>query len=129
MTHSRARLYTTLNELHKPDVYSLLLFTLFKLRSTPEYSTLSELSYALDHRSLLNFLTLFGGTTIRVPTLRELKLVLYALDAYRKVTFEDEGFTRILKDLSGEFTAQEITEAYQKISEVVKDYDFQRDPQ
>ena len=127
--NKKVRLYTTLNELHKPDVYSLLLFTLFKLKDSPEYSTLSELSYTLDHNNLLNFLALFGGTTIKVPTIRELKLVLYALDAYRKVNFEDEGFTRVIKDLVGEFTAQEITEAYQTISEVVKDYEFQRDPQ
>lgn len=128
MTNKRVKLYTTLNELHKPDVYSLLLFTLFKLKDAPEYSTLSELSYTLDHNNLINFLSLFGGTTIKVPTIRELKLVLYALDAYKKVNFEDEGFTRVIKDLAGEFTAQEITEAYQKISEVVKDYEFKREP-
>lgn len=129
MTNRRVKLYTTLNEIHKPDVYSLLLFTLFKLKEDPNYITLSELSYTLDHNNLINFLSIFGGTTIKVPTVRELKLLLYALDAYRKVTFEEESFTRVVKDLQGEFTAQEITEAYQHISEVVQDYEFQRNPQ
>ena len=65
-----------LDSLKVTDIYSLILFTLYKLKDIPEYSTLSELAYILDKKSLLNFFEYFGGTTITIPTLKDFKLVI-----------------------------------------------------
>ena len=52
---------TALDSLDKDDIYSLMLFALYKLRDMPEYLALSELCYVLDGSNLPKFLTYFGG--------------------------------------------------------------------
>ena len=42
-----------LNNLKTTDLFSLLLFVLYKIRDIEEYSTISELAYILDKESLL----------------------------------------------------------------------------
>ena len=68
--------------LKETDIYSLMLFAMFKLRDIPEYSSLSELVYILDKDSLLKLCEYFGGTTIKIPTIEELETLLYALTIY-----------------------------------------------
>ena len=53
-----------LNRLNKTDVYSMLLFIIYKMRELPEYSTLSELIYVLDNENFIKFLNYYGGKTI-----------------------------------------------------------------
>ena len=60
---------SNLNTLKERDVYSLLLFCLYKLSDIPEYSSLSELVYVMDKKNFLNFCEYFGGQTIKVPTI------------------------------------------------------------
>ena len=43
-----------LAKLKDSDIYSLIMFALFKIRDIPEYSAISELSYLLDKKNLLN---------------------------------------------------------------------------
>lgn len=64
------------------DIYSLILFALFKLRDIPDYLVLSELVYILDKDSLLKLCEYFGGTTIHIPTIDELESLLYSLLLY-----------------------------------------------
>ena len=63
-----------LNKLTDSDIYSLILFALYKMNETNEYSSLSELSYLLDKESLLKLCEFYGGTTIRIPTINELEI-------------------------------------------------------
>ena len=58
-----------LNQLKETDVYSMLLFVLYKMRGIEEYSILSELAYILDKKNLLNLCEYFGGLTIKIPTI------------------------------------------------------------
>ena len=58
-----------LQKLHEPDIWSLLLFVLFKIKDIPEYSGISELAYILDRKNLLKLCEYFGGTTITMPTI------------------------------------------------------------
>ena len=44
------------------DIYSLILFALFKLRDIPDYLVLSELVYVLDKDNLLKLCEYFGGS-------------------------------------------------------------------
>jgi len=67
------------------DIYSLILFALFKLRDIPDYLVLSELIYVLDKDSMLKLCEYFGGTTIHIPTIDELESILYSLLLYQYV--------------------------------------------
>ena len=85
------------------------------------------MAYILDGDSLSKFLTYFGGMTIKVPELRELRLVVQALLLYQYVNLEKGDFDDALKVLSDEFTEQEIKNMYNKVVEVVENYEFHRD--
>lgn len=116
-----------LNELSKDDIYSLLLFTLYKMRDIPEYLTLTELSYIIDGESLNRFLSYFGGMTLTIPKSRDLRLVVKALMLYQYVNIEKESFEEALKAVSvDEFSIDEVKEAYTKIVEVISNYEFKR---
>lgn len=126
-TNRRVKLYSNLRDLNKPDVYSILLFALFNLKEDPSYTALCELFYILNRDDLINFLSLYGGTTLKVPTVRDLKLALNGLEIYRRVNLEEESLNPVLKDYVGEFTNQELLEMYKAIAGAVDKYDFHRD--
>lgn len=110
------------------DVYSFILFALYKMSDLPEYATLSELVYTMDRKSLFNFLECFGGTTIRVPTTRELKLVVNALLVYKLVNIEGKDLNAVIRTLDTQgFQISDILNVYKDISELLKDYTFTRE--
>ena len=121
------KIVESLNALSKTDIYSLMLFTLYKMQDLPEYSTLSELCYILDGDNLSKFLSYFGGMTIKVPTLREMRLLVQALLLYQYVNIEEGDYNDALKALADEFSEEEIKTVYDKIVEVIRDYDFRRE--
>ena len=73
------RIVESLNALDKTDIYSLMLFTLYKIQDLPQYSTLSELCYILDSSNLVKFLSYYGGMTITIPKLKDLRLVQFPI--------------------------------------------------
>ena len=121
------KIVDALNALNKTDIYSLMLFTLYKMKEVPEYSTLSELCYVLDGDNLSKFLSYFGGMTITIPTLSEMRLLVQALLLYQYVNIEEGEFNEALKALADEFTEDQIKEVYDKVVEVIRDYDFRRE--
>ena len=122
------RIVETLDNLNKNDIYSMLLFTLFKLKDDPKYSTLSELCYVLDGKNLPQFLKYYGGLTITIPTLRDLRLVTQGLLLYQYANLEEEvDFKKALDAVCGdEFTADEVKEVYSRIIDVINNYNFDR---
>ena len=78
-----------LNNLKSTNIYSLMLFAMYKLINIPEYSTLSELVYILNKDDFLNLCEYFGGTTIKIPTIHELKSLTYALLLYQYVNIDN----------------------------------------
>lgn len=128
MTKKRTtKIVESLNALNKTDVYSLLLFSLYKMHDLPEYSTLSELCYILDGDNLSKFLSYFGGMTIKVPTLRDMRLLVQSLLLYQYVNIEEGDYNEAIKALVDEFSEEELKTTYDKIVEVTKNYDFRRD--
>lgn len=116
-----------LNSLNKDDIYSIMLFTLYKVKDIPDYLTLSELAYVLDSENLTKFLSYFGGMTLTVPKLKDLRLVLKGLTLYQYVNVEGGDFEDSLKALAGdEFSSEDIKNIYVKIVEVISNYDFSR---
>lgn len=113
-----------INTLKEKDIYSILLYGIYKLTSDPEYSTISELIYTLDRDSFLNLCATFGGCTVKIPTLDELKLFTSALLVYQLVNFEHKSFNDAFKstglDSSNKKTLMGI---YDVLKEVLEQYE------
>lgn len=117
-----------LNSMELTDVYSLILFAIFKLKEIPEYSSLSELAYVLDGKHLFNFLEYFGGTTITIPTLAEFKVVVEALLLYQYVNIEGIEYNQAIKLLSitDDISLKDIKNCYNTVVDLLNKYDFRR---
>ena len=114
-----------LQSMQMTDVYSLLLFALFKIKEVPEYSTLSELSYILDGEYLFKFLEYFGGKTIKVPTLAEFKVVVESLLLYQYVNLEGIAFNQAIKLLdTAEINIKDIKTCYAQMVDLLNTYTF-----
>lgn len=113
-----------LSTLKQVDVYSLVLFALYQIKEVPEYSTLSELAYVLDKTNLMNLLDYFGGTTIKIPTKRELQILINALLVYQCVKIEKLSFAVAIGRLGDIDVLQlkEIKNVYGKLCEILDRY-------
>lgn len=121
------KIQESLSSLNKTDVYSLLLFCIYKMQDVPEYSALSELCYILDGDNLSKLLSYYGGMTIKIPTLKEMRVMTQAILLYQYVALEDGNFNDCLQVVCGdEFKEEEILNAYNKLTEVIANYEFSR---
>lgn len=116
-----------LESLRTTDIYSLILFSMFKLKNEPKYSTLSELVYLLDKESLFNLLDYYGGLTIKIPTRREFNVVINALIIYQYVQGDGLNFTDAFKLLDSDFQTQEVKDCYFKIIDIIEKFNFNRE--
>ena len=124
----KSNIIKALEQLDKKDIYSLILFILYKLKETPEYATLSELIYILDNENFIKLINYYGGKTIKIPTLSELSNVLNALIVYERQQNTDQKLTEILNDLEIEDKSKsEVIAALSKVSSIMEEYDFRRE--
>lgn len=124
----KGNIIKTLEQLEKKDIYSLILFVLYKMKGIPEYSTLSELIYILDNESFIRFLNYYGGKTISVPKIEDLSLILYALLVFERQENTDLPLDDILRELGiSKKNKGDILKILNIIPELLKDYDFKRD--
>lgn len=117
-----------LNNLHLSDIYSLMLFVLFKVQEIPEYAVLSELCYLLDGANMTRLLTYFAGKTVTFPTETEMAIVTNALLMYQYINIDGETFTAAQNKL-GELTSKEkdqATDLYVKLLPIMKQYNIDR---
>lgn len=118
---------TNIENLKETDIYSLIFFSLYKIREIPEYSTLSELVYILDKKNLINFLECFGGMTITIPTLNELKIIINVLLLYQLVDIEGNDYNKSLNLLDIKtFNKKDIEICYIKLKSILEKYNFNR---
>ena len=116
---------TNIENLKETDFYSLILFTLFKLTDTPEYSSISQLAYVLDKNNLLNLCTFFGGQTIKIPTLHELESLVYALLLYQSVKIDGMSYEDALNLIGHESDElREVKKNYKNLCNVMSKYSF-----
>lgn len=119
------RVKEELAQLKKADIYSLMVFALFKLKNIPEYSSLSELSFILDKDSLLKLCEYFGGLTIKIPTIEELESIVYSLILYQYVNIDNIPYEDAIKMIGHESSElRKVKSDYQKICEVLENYSF-----
>lgn len=123
----KSNIVKALEELDKQDIYSLILFTLYRLKDVSEYSVLGELVYILDEDSFARFLSYFEGQTIKVPKIQDLKDIVNALLFYERKTNSDKSDEDILKELNIPVKEKDnIYKILNLISEIIKDYNFKR---
>lgn len=114
-----------LSKLKTPDMWSLMLFVLYKVREIPEFAGLSELAYVMDKKNLLKFCEYFGGTTITVPRIEELEMLVYGLLLYQYVDIEHILFEDAVELISrNDVDISSVKTNYHKIKDVLETYDF-----
>jgi hypothetical protein len=119
------RIKEEVNKLKSQDIYSLMLFALFKLKDVPEYSSLSELVYILDKGSLLKLCEYFGGMTIKIPTIKELESMVYLLLLYQYVNVENIEYSEAVKLIGIESSKlRQIKSQYAEMCKILDQYDF-----
>lgn len=103
-----------------------MLFALFKIKEIPQYSVLSELAFVLDKDNLLNLCEYFGGLTIKIPTIKELELILYALILYQYINIENKTMKEALEliDNPSGINLYELKNTYYKLCELMSQYSF-----
>lgn len=125
---AKSNIVKGLNALNSKDIYSMMLFALYKIKDVPEYSTLSELVYVLDKESLFNFLSVFEGLTIKIPKLSELQEVIYGLMLYTLVNVEEVPYDIALQEvLLPNVNEKSLIKCYNTICDVVDLNDFKRE--
>lgn len=112
-----------LDNLRETDIWSLLLFVLFKMHDLPEYSTLSELSLILDKCSFLKLCEYFGGLTIKIPSINDLEVLLNSLILYKEVDLENKDLETLL-DAFEATKRKSISDTYIKMRSILSNYDF-----
>ena len=117
-----------LNNLHLSDIYSLMLFVLFKVQEIPEYAITSELCYLLDGANMTRLLTYFAGRTVKFPTEAEMTTVTNALLMYQYINIDGDTFVSAQNKL-GDLSKKEkdkITELYVQLIPIMKQYNINR---
>lgn len=124
----RTSIKKNLDALHLSDIYSLILFLIYKIQDIPEFAVLSELCYLLDGANLTRLLTYFAGKTIRIPTEEEFATMTNAILLYEYVNVEGKSLTEAQAQLADTTPKQResITELYLKILPIMKQYMIDR---
>lgn len=112
--------------LKQQDFYSLLMFTLYKMTNIPEYSSLSELAYVLDKDNFLNLCEFFGGQTIKVPTITEVKSLVYSLLLYQYVNVQHMEYDKAI-ELIGHAPCElrQVKSQYMSLCKIMEKYSFE----
>lgn len=119
------RIREELTKLKDVDVYSLILFVLFKARNVPELASLSELVYILDKDNLLKLCEYFGGQTITIPTITELEELVYSLVLYQYVDIDGMPYEEAIKIIGHKrVELRTVKSNYTKLKQVLDTYRF-----
>ena len=117
-----------LDTMHLSDVYSLMLFLVYKVQDIPEYMTLRELCYILDGNNLTRLFTYFAGRTVTFPTEEEFVIMTNALLMYQAIDLDGKTFVDALAEVKDVTAKQKdkVVELYLKIKPVIKQYNIDR---
>ena len=117
-----------LNNLHLSDIYSLILFIIYKIQDIPDYAVLSEMCYLLDGANLTRLLTYFAGRTITFPTAEDMSTMTNALLLYQYINIEGSTLVEAQSKLENITPKQmdKITSLYLQILPIMKQYNIDR---
>ena len=115
--------------LHLSDIYSLMLFILYKVKDIPEYSVLSELCYLLDGSNIHRLLTYFAGKTVTFPSAEDLTILSNAMLLYQYINMDKDEYVAAVNKLPEDLTEAQkakVTELYLQIIQIMNDYNIDR---
>ena len=110
-----------LSVLDKKDTYSFLLSAVYASTANDNYALLSDLIYVLDQKSLKNFLSLFEGQTISVPSMLKLNKMLTAMMIFTYHDIDKIPLDIVLKQLNIPVTASGPQE-YVELKRLIKEH-------
>lgn len=111
-----------LNNLKQDDVYSLMLFCLFKMTENKNYASLCELIYVIDKDNLLNLCEFFGGTTITIPTIKQLEELVNGLLLYDKLNIENKSYEESIESIkNADCDMDSVKKVYETLCECLSD--------
>ena len=114
-----------LEKLKTTDLFSLLLFVLYKIRDIDEYSVISELAYVLDKENLLKLCEYFGGMTLKIPTIDELESIINSLLLYQYINIDGYSYNNAIKKIGFDsHQLRKVKKDYNKIVEILDKYTF-----
>ena len=117
----------TITMLKDIDIYSLSMFTLYKLTEIPEYSTISELPYILDRDNMLKLCQYFGGRKIKIPTVEELHSMMYLLLLYQYVKFDGIPYEDAVIQIGYKSSElRKVKSSYNMLCDILDKYNFNR---
>ena len=126
---SRVSIRSSIENLKKTDIYSLMMFALFKITDIPEYSTLGELVYTIDMKNFLKICEYFGGITIKVPTVDEIEILVYALMIYQLVDIEGNQYESSINNIKNPYKyLKEVKKVYLKLQDILQENNFEGHP-
>ena len=111
------------SRLKENDIINVLLYAIYKLTNTPEYSAISELAYVLDKDSLYKLCATFGGATIKIPPLSLFKNITKALlivELMQKGETFDDAYLKAEVDVRDK---AEVIKIVNQLVEILDDYD------
>ena len=113
-----------IKKLHERDIYSLLLYALYKEIDIDEYSSLCQLVYVLDKENFLKLCDYFGGQTITIPKLEDLESLIYALSLYEASEKGEKEFNNHLNEIKKENkNLEDILIHYTNIKKAIDNYE------
>lgn len=115
-----------LNALNLSDIYSLILFILYKIQNVPEYQILSELCFLLDGANMTRLLAYYAGKTIKFPTKEEMTDVTSALLLYQYINIDGMSLSEAQYKLGqkSETNKERVLNLYLKILPIMKQYNI-----
>lgn len=128
-TYGNHRMITVnkkINSLKTKDVYSILMFLLFRAEEITEYAVLSRLAYVMDKEVLLTLCELFGGMTIKIPTMDELEKLLTAMTIYSRVDLDKEDKEQVFEEITEKYKNKippvTIIKLYEQLHDIMENY-------
>lgn len=112
-----------LNKLKEEDLITIILYCIYKFTNDPEYSTISELAYVLDRNSFYNMCATFGGTTLKIPTLKEYKTMVKVMLIFDYVNSDGLSFSEACNKLGVSESDEDIISMYSMMNEVLESYE------
>lgn len=83
-------------KLSEEDTYALICLLLARVKN-PSYMAFGELINVLDQKNFESFITYFGGCTLKVPTIDEIRQEMRAIILYKLYAEDHYGFSRAMK--------------------------------
>ena len=115
-----------LDRLSEMQIYTLVLFALYNFKNDDNYLAASELACVLDSNNFVNFISHFGGTTVTIPTLDDIAIMVKALLLYQLVNLEHKDFDNTIDNISkaSNISVYNLSKAYNSLLDTLNKYNF-----